>query len=236
MAELESDASSNKPLLSPSPLDHPQGQSQRNSPVTFLLQETMPWLVLGIGFMFAGISITYSQLLPRIYVCPMASCPHSLLPSNIPHVQALMNYWLSIGTLISGIALTKLLAYQAWLTMKWRGNTIKVLQHSLEAVQGGIYPACLLVLKTYNLSLGLLALIKIGITSAISLVVAFSISDINTHGQVRLDFTYPINFTLPILTTRPFALTTVQRTVTNRLDGWVLAGDQSHGGVVANEF
>ena len=112
-----------------------------------------------------------------------------------------MNYWLSIGALISGIALTKLLAYQAWLTMKWRGNTIEVLQHSLEAVQGGIYPAYLLVLKTYNPSLGLLALIKIGITAAISLVVAFSISDIDT---------------------------------TNRLDEWLLAGDQSHG--VASEF
>ena len=119
--------------------------------------------------------------------------------------------------------------------MKWRGNTIKVLRHSLQAVQGGIYPTRLLVLKTYNPSLGLLVLIKIGIiTAAISLVVAFSISDINTHGQVRLDFTYPFNFTLPILTTHPFALTTVQRTVTNRLDGWLLVGDQSHG--VASEF
>ena len=190
---------------------------------------------MGVGFMFAGISITYSQLLPRIYVCPIASCPFSLSPSNIPHVQALMNYWLSIGTLISGIALTKLLAYQAWLKMKWRGNTIKVLQHSLAAIQGGIYDACLIMLNRYSPSLGLLALIKIAITAAISLVVAFSISDIHTHGQVMLEFTYPINFTLPILTIFPFELTTVQRTVTTRLDGWLLAGDQSHGGV-ASEF
>lgn len=233
MAELDSKASSRIPPLSPSPLDHPQGRAQRDSSLTFLLQETMPWLVLGTGFMFAGISITYSQLLPRIYVCPIDSCPHSLLPSNIPHVQALMNYWLSIGTLISGIALTKLLAYQAWLTMKWRGNTIKVIQHSLDAVQGDIYAACSLVLRTYNPSLGLLALIKIGIVAAISLVVGFSISDIDTYGQVRLEFTYPTNFTLPVLTTRSFALTTVQRTVTNRLEGWLLAGDQSHGGVTS---
>ena len=72
-------------------------------------------------------------------------------PSNIPH-QALMNHRLLIGALISVIALTTLFTYYAWLTMKWQGNTIKVLQHSLEAVQGGIYPAYLLVLRTYTSS------------------------------------------------------------------------------------
>ena len=36
---------------------------------------------LGTSFMFSRIGTTYSQLLPRIYVCPIALCPFSLLPA-----------------------------------------------------------------------------------------------------------------------------------------------------------
>lgn len=235
-----------KSLLSTSPSIHVQVQDHQPSPapqpqrstLSFLLKTTLPWLVAGIGFMFAGISIVGAELLPRIYVCPGgASCSH--LSDPVPHamslVQSLMNYWLGIGIVLSGTGLTKLVAYQAWLKMKRQGSIIKDLQNTISAMQGSAYDAALLILRRYSRILGLFIAVQITIATAISLVIALSISDIGTHGHAIMKFAYSKNVTMPTLEKIDFTFSTPQRTASNKLDGWLLTGDRSHGGVL-NDF
>ena len=182
--------------------------------------------------MFVGITIVSTVLLPRIYVCPGgASCASHFKPTPdvLSRVQALMGYWLVIGMLISGFGLGKLMGYHAWLMMRQRGSTVKDIQSTLMAIEGSILDVAILVWKRHSRVMGLVFLIPVGISAIISLVIALSISDISTHGQVEMEFNYKSSFTMLTLVFDDFTFMTSQRTATNRLDFWLLTGDRSHG-------
>ncbi|KAM6491446.1 hypothetical protein JOM56_013220 [Amanita muscaria] len=181
-----------------------------------LLEETGAWMAGGLCIMLSGIIIVYIFLLPRIYICPGgATCRESFNPqSNVLQLLiTLMQYWLEIGTIVTGCGFVKLVAFQSWLAMKRKGNTLETIDIHISAITGSASdalrimkilswpPSNLLHTTKENWSLGLFTLSQIGITAAISLFVGFSVSTVRQTGSVHIEFGYQKNFILPVLDT-----------------------------------
>lgn len=193
-----------------------------------LLGKTVVPVSAGIAFMLLGIIIVHATLLPRIYVCPSgASCRHSWDPSSdvLQYLQALMVYWLQLGSIISGFGLFKLVSYQSWLVLKKEGSQIGVLQNNMRALEGNILSAAKLLIRRHNRSLALFAIAPVAIATAIPLLVSRSIITDSNAGQVRLEFSYPTNVTLP----RYSETENVKghRVALTLLDAWLLGEDWS---------
>ena len=136
----------------------------------------------------------------RVYICPAgATCPGSFNPDNsfLQDIRTVMQYWLHVGMLIVGVGLMRLVAYQAWSTMRQRGNAINVLDLNIGALKGSSSDAAnLLLLRSRNRSLGVFVLIHTAIIAAISLVVGKSITTVTDTGSVELPFDYPMNISI----------------------------------------
>ena len=160
-------------------------------------------MVGGVTFMVAMITLARFFVLPRIYVCPEgAICHRSLDPFTTPVVrrlQTVLDYSLRIGTLIAAIGLTRLVAYQSWLSMKRQGTSLKTLNRNIAALNGSMWNSFLLLLKQPNRALGLFILCQFAITAIIPLILSFSISSIMSRDHIDMEFTYPGNMTLPVL-------------------------------------
>ena len=84
----------------------------------------------------------------------------------------------------------KLVAYQAWLGMRQRGNTIDDLSLNIGVINGNAYNAVkLLVLKRGNRFLGGFFLVHFAIT----IIVGFSISTLKNTKNMKFEFDYPMN-------------------------------------------
>ena len=150
--------------------------------------------------MMIGIVGAWIFIKKRVYLCPAgATCPGAFNPDNsfLQDIRTVMQYWLHVGMLIVGVGLVKLVAYQAWSTMRQQGNTIDTLSLNIGAINGSASNAAnLLFLRRRNRSPGLFVLIHVAIITAISLVVGKSITTVTDTGSVDLLFDYPMNISI----------------------------------------
>ncbi|TFK32898.1 hypothetical protein BDQ12DRAFT_716160 [Crucibulum laeve] len=213
----------------------PQIHSQRsNEPqmwkiLKLIAMSSFPWVEFGIAVMLLGIGIVQVTLLPRIYTCPRdATCPNSFDPNNtnvLQLTQALMAYWLKAGIIITAFGLLKLSAYQSWFIMMKHGNTIENLDLNLGAIKGSVFDAARLLLRRGNSWLSLFVLVQIGISTAISLIVGFSI--IRVDGIRTVTFIYRPITNFPA-SDRARLNDDSQVIATAKVMGWALANDTGH--------
>ncbi|KDR66179.1 hypothetical protein GALMADRAFT_1204136 [Galerina marginata CBS 339.88] len=202
-------------------------------------------VMTGICIMLAGTFVVRVALLPKIYTCPDgATCHHNLDPRGdiIPRLSTLMQYWLQGGVFVSGLGLSRFIAYESWTLVN--GRTVRNLEREISAVDGSISASLVLFFKpmvhrnkippndsSHQQShgprfLGTFALIQFGIGFFISLVVGFSIADLQGTRSVYVPFTYHSNFAIPRQDLR--YISNGEYIVLNQLTNWFLYGSGSH--------
>ncbi|XP_006461649.1 hypothetical protein AGABI2DRAFT_178715 [Agaricus bisporus var. bisporus H97] len=197
-----------------------------------LISKTAPWVMGGIFFMLFGIGLTQAVIFPKIYACPSSgTCDGSYDPNDnaLQLLQSFITYWLQAGLMLASVGLLRLNAYQAWFILMQEGNTVKDLDLNLGAIRGSVADAFFLLFRKNNRLLSLFVLALLGVNTAISLILGFSI--VKQSGTKVVDITYNATSMFPN-SDLDHLNSKVQLKAAQKAIVWALDNDTSHEGAL----